>query len=98
MRKLIATMTALMSLAGCSQMSAADSSPEARCQIFARQEGLAVERIEGVDLVGSGHNVRLRLVDGLGRQFNATCATVEGPRWTQPLPSNVVRSNDLLRK
>lgn len=98
MRKLIASLIALVALAGCAQMSAADSSPEARCQNFARQEGLAVTRVEGVDAVGSGHNVRLRLDDGLGRHFDATCTTADGPRWTHPLPSNVVRSDMPLRK
>ena len=64
---------------------------------FARHEGIAVVRVDGVDAVGTGHNVRLRLNDGLGRQFDATCNTAGAPHWTQPLPSNVVRSGMQMR-
>jgi hypothetical protein len=85
-------LVTLFALIGCAQLTLADASPEQRCRNFARHEGLAVSRVEGVDEVSGGHNVRFRLLDGLGRQFDATCTTLQGPRWTQPLPSNVVRS------
>ena len=93
-----AAWIAVVGLASCAQMSAFDSSPEGQCQNFANQDGLAVVRVEGVDVVGTGHNVRLRLGDGLGRHFNATCNTAGGPHWTEPLPSNVARSQMQLRR
>ena len=78
---------------GCAEMSGVHATPEARCQNFARQEGIAVVNVVAVNQVTNGHDVRLRLDDGLGRRFEATCTTAGGPRWTQPLPANVVRSN-----
>ncbi len=60
MKELAVALIASVSLAGCAQMSAADSSPETQCRYFARNEGLAVVHVNGVDVAGSGHNVRLR--------------------------------------
>ncbi len=98
MRKLIVALIAPVALVGCAQMSAADSSPETQCRYFARNEGVAVVQVNGVDVAGSAHDVRLRLDDGLGRHFDATCNTAGGPHWTQPLPPNVVRSGTQLRR
>jgi len=80
-------------VAGCAAMTTGNSSAEQQCVNFARNEGLRVIRVEGVDAAGSGQNVRLRLEDTLGRAFDATCAsaTAGQARWMQPLPSNVVR-------
>ena len=98
MRELAVALIASVALVGCAQMSGADSSPETQCRYFARNEGLAVVQVNGVDVAGSGHNVRLRLADGLGRQFDATCNTATGPHWTQPLPANVFRSDRQMRE
>ncbi len=100
-RKTVFVAVAILSAAGitgCAQMTADNATPQALCQNFARHEGLAVSDLLAVNTVTNGHEVRLRLSDGLGRRFEATCTTVNGPRWTQPLPSNVVRSNAELRK
>ena len=81
-------------LASCAQtMLAGGSSAEQQCINFARNEGLRVVRVDGIDTAGSGQNVRLRLEDSLGRGFNATCTSAAAgqARWTQPLPSNAVR-------
>lgn len=80
-------------LASCAQMTAGSSSAELQCVNFARNEGLKVVRVDGIDAAGSGQNVRLRLEDSLGRGFNATCSSAEGKQasWTQPLPTNAVR-------
>jgi hypothetical protein len=93
-----ATSVAAAFVAGCAQLTADSASPEAQCQNFARLDGLAVTDVLGASAVSGGHDVRLRLLDGLGRRFEATCTTAGGPRWTQPLPANVVRSNTELRK
>lgn len=76
-------------LAGCASTMSGNSSAEQQCIYFARNEGLKVVRVDGVEAA----NVRLRLEDSLGRGFNATCASATGgqARWVQPLPSNVVR-------
>jgi len=78
-------------LASCASTMPGNSSAEQQCVNFARNEGLKVVRVDGVDAAGS--TVRLRLEDSLGRGFNATCAsaTAGQARWMQPLPSNVVR-------
>ena len=86
------------SVIGCAQMTADNATPQARCVNFARHDGLAVADVLAVNTVANGHEVRLRLDDGLGRKFEATCTTAGGPRWTQPLPANVVRSNVQLSK
>ncbi len=79
-------------LASCASTTPGNSSAEQQCVYFARNEGLKVIRVDGVDAAGGGQNVRLRLEDSLGRGFNATCASAAGQaRWMQPLPSNVVR-------
>ena len=89
---LIAPLSAAV-LAGCASTMSGNSSVEQQCVYFARNEGLKVVRVDGVEAAGSGQNVRLRLEDSLGRGFNATCtsATAGQARWVQPLPSNVVR-------
>lgn len=89
---LIAPLAAAV-LASCASTVPGNSSAEQQCVYFARNEGLKVVRVDGVDASGSGQNVRLRLEDSLGRGFNATCAstTAGQARWVQPLPSNVVR-------
>ena len=81
-------------LASCASTVPGNSSAEQQCVYFARNEGLKVVRVDGVDAAGSGQNVRLRLEDSLGRGFNATCTSASAgqARWVQPLPSNVVRS------
>ena len=83
---------AVAALASCAQM-AGSSSAEVQCVNFARNEGLKVVRVDGIDAAGSGQNVRLRLEDSLGRGFNATCnsAAAGQANWTQPLPTNAVR-------
>ena len=89
---LIAPLAAAV-LASCASTMPGNSSAEQQCVNFARNEGLKVVRVDGVDAAGGGQNVRLRLEDSLGRGFNATCAsaTAGQARWMQPLPSNVVR-------
>lgn len=89
---LIAPLAAAV-LASCASTVPGNSSAEQQCVYLARNEGLKVVRVDGVDASGSGQNVRLRLEDSLGRGFNATCAsaTAGQARWVQPLPSNVVR-------
>ena len=88
----LATLAAAL-VASCASTMPGNSSAEQQCVNFARNEGLKVVRVDGVDAAGSGQNVRLRLEDSLGRGFNATCAsaTAGQARWMQPLPSNVVR-------
>ncbi|MGZ8993461.1 MAG: hypothetical protein ACXW16_05535 [Burkholderiaceae bacterium] len=90
---LIAPLAAAV-VAGCASTMAGASSAEEQCVYFARNEGLKVVRVDGVDGAGSGKNVRLRLEDALGRGFTATCASSAAgqARWVQPLPANVVRS------
>jgi hypothetical protein len=93
MKNSLITSLAAVVLASCAQMSGGSTSAELQCVNFARGEGLKVVRVDGTDAAGSGQNVRLRLEDSLGRGFTATCtsATSGQARWTQPLPSNVVR-------
>lgn len=90
---LIAPLAAAVLASCASTMTGGSSSAEQQCVNFARNEGLKVVRVDGVDAAGSGQNVRLRLEDSLGRGFNATCASAAAgqARWMQPLPSNVVR-------
>lgn len=92
MKTRLTALIAVAALASCASM-AGDSSAEQQCVNFARNEGLKVVRVDGIDAAGSGQNVRLRLEDSLGRGFNATCgfASGSGARWAQPLPSNAVR-------
>lgn len=90
MTKCLTALSAIAALAGCAQMkTAGNSTAEQQCANYARNEGLRVIQVEGVD----GQNIRLRLEDRLGRQFGATCAVASdgGTRWAQPLPSNAVR-------
>ena len=94
MKITLITPLAVVALASCSQtMMAGNSSAEAQCVNFARNEGLRVVRVDGVDTAGSEQNVRMRLEDTLGRGFNATCSSAAAgqARWAQPLPSNAVR-------
>lgn len=94
MKTSLTALIAVTVLASCAQsMMAGNSSAEQQCVNFARNEGLKVVRVDGIDAAGGGQNVRLRLEDNLGRGFNATCgvASTGGARWMQPLPSNAVR-------
>lgn len=94
MKTSLTALVAVAALASCAQtMMAGSSSAEAQCSNFARNEGLKVIQVDGIDAAGSGQNVRLRVEDNLGRRFNATCAFASGQpmRWTQPLPANAVR-------
>lgn len=94
MKNSLSALLAVAVLASCAQtMTAGNASAEQQCVNFARNEGLRVIRVDGIDAAGTGQNVRLRLEDSLGRGFNATCASAAAgqARWTQPLPSNAVR-------
>ncbi|HVG04396.1 MAG TPA: hypothetical protein VM937_05600 [Burkholderiaceae bacterium] len=89
MKNALIAPLAVAALASCAQMTASSSSAEQQCVNFARNEGLRVIRVDGIEAA----NVRLRLEDSLGRGFNATCTSVAAgqPRWAQPLPQNAVR-------
>lgn len=94
MKNTLIAPLAVAVLASCAQtMMAGNSSAEAQCVNFARNEGLRVIRVDGIDAAGTGQNVRLRLEDSLGRGFNATCSSAAAgqARWTQPLPLNAIR-------
>ena len=94
MKTTLSALIAAAALVGCAQsMMAGSSSAESQCVNFARNEGLRVVQVDGVDSASGGQNVRLRLEDTLGRRFAATCAVASGggTRWTQPLPTNAVR-------
>ncbi len=94
MKNTLVAPLAVVVLASCAQtMMAGNSSAEEQCVNFARNEGLRVIRVDGIDAASSGQNVRLRLEDSLGRGFFATCSSAAAgqARWTQPLPSNAVR-------
>ncbi len=93
MRNYPIAFVAVAVLASCAQMTAGSSSAEQQCVNFARNEGLRVVRVDGVDAAGGGQNVRLRLEDKLGRGFSATCssASTGEARWAAPLPANTVR-------
>ena len=91
MKNTFTASLAVATLASCAQMMpAGNSSAEQQCVNFARNEGLRVVRVDGIDAA----NVRLRLEDSLGRGFNATCTSAASgqARWMQPLPPNAVRS------
>ena len=94
MKTTLSALIATAVLASCAQpMLTGSSSAESQCVNFARNEGLRVVQVDGVDSASGGQNVRLRLEDTLGRRFGATCAVASGggARWTQPLPTNAVR-------
>ncbi len=94
MKNTLIAPLAVAVLASCAQtLMAGNSSAEEQCVNFARNEGLRVIRVDGIDAAGSGQNVRLRLEDSLGRGFIATCSSAAAgqARWTQPLPSNAAR-------
>jgi len=93
MKNYLIAPLAVALLASCASTMSDSSSAEQQCVYFARNEGLKVTRVDGVEAASAGQNVRLRLEDALGRPFDATCAlaTAGQPRWMQPLPSNVKR-------
>ncbi len=77
-------------LAGCA--TAPDSTPQARCQYFADNEGLEFVRIVSSTPTADGARVEMQLKDALGRPFKATCASAGGKTaWAEPLPANTVR-------
>lgn len=69
--------------------------PEARaqqqCGYFAREEGLRLLQVTGVEADGNSYRVKMRLEDGLNRKLDATCIyAANGNRaWAQALPSYV---------
>jgi hypothetical protein len=77
--------------AGCA--SGPDTTAQAQCQYFAREEGLEFVRIVNVAAGADATNVEMQVKDGLGRSFNATCVSAAGKKlaWLQPLPSNTMR-------
>ena len=87
MKTSFAALVAAAVLASCAQSMTGTSSAETQCVNFARNEGLKVIQVDGVDAVGGGQNVRLRLEDTLGRRFGATCGVASGgaTSWAQPL-------------
>jgi hypothetical protein len=93
MKNSLFATVAFATLAGCAQMTGSYSSAEQQCINLARNDGLRLVRVEGVDTAGGGQNVRLRLEDSLGRGFNATCSSASAgqARWAEPLPRNAVR-------
>jgi hypothetical protein len=93
MKNSLLASVAVVVLASCAQMGGSYSSAEQQCINLARNDGLRIVRVEGVDTAGGGQNVRLRLEDSLGRGFNATCASAPAgqARWAEPLPRNAVR-------
>ena len=77
-------------LAGCATTS--DSTPEARCQYFADNEGLEFVRVVSSTPTADGARVAMQLKDALGRSFTATCTSAGGKTaWAEPLPANTVR-------
>jgi len=69
-----------------------DSTPQARCQYFADNEGLEFVRIVSSTPTADGARVEMQLKDALGRPFKATCASAGGKTaWAEPLPVNTVR-------
>ena len=93
MKNSLFASVAVVALASCAQMAGGYSSAEQQCINLARNDGLRIVRVEGVDAASGGQNVRLRLEDSLGRGFNATCASAPAgqARWAEPLPRNAVR-------
>jgi hypothetical protein len=93
MKNSVLASVAVVALASCAQMAGGYSAAEQQCINLARNDGLRIVRVEGVDTVGGGQNVRLRLEDTFGRGFNATCASAPAgqARWAEPLPRNAVR-------
>ncbi len=75
--------------AGC---AVSDTSPEAQCRYFVREEGFQwVRDIKSAPAAG-GTAVTMEMKDAFARPFNATCVYTDGKRrWAEPLPSNAVR-------
>jgi hypothetical protein len=77
-------------LAGCA--TTPDSTPEARCQYFADNEGLEFVRVVSSTPTADGARVEMQLKDALSRSFKATCTSAGGKTaWAEPLPANTVR-------
>lgn len=77
-------------LAGCA--TTPDSTPEARCQFFADNEGLEFVRVVSSTPTADGARVAMQVKDALGRSFTATCTSAGGKTaWAEPLPANTVR-------
>jgi hypothetical protein len=67
---------------------------EQQCGYFAREEGLRLLEVAGVDSDGDNVRVRMRLEDGLNRKLSATCvfATKSNKAsWAQALPAGYLR-------
>ena len=93
MKNSLLTLVGVAVLASCAQMTGGYSPAEQQCINLARNDGLRIVRVDGVDAAGGSQNVRLRLEDSLGRGFNATCSAPSAgqARWAEPLPRNAVR-------
>jgi hypothetical protein len=88
--KVAAAAGTIALLAGCA--TAPDSTPQARCQYFADNEGLEFVRVVSSTTTADGARVEMQLKDVLGRSFRATCVSAGGKTaWADPLPPNTVR-------
>ncbi len=92
MRKICA-MGAIVLSAGCA--TGPDTTAEAQCQYFAREEGFEWVRNIRSAAVGDGTGVTMEVKDGLGRSFTPTCVYASGKkRWAEPLPANALRRQE----
>lgn len=99
MKTIFAAALSAALCAGCAQTGAGSSaSPAARaeqqCGYFAREEGLRLVEVAGVETDGDNVRVRMRLEDGLNRKLNATCvyaAKDNKAAWAQALPAGYLR-------
>lgn len=93
MKTILAATLAAALCAACAQ-TGSNAAPAARaeqqCGYFAREEGLRLLEVAGVEADGDNIRVRMRLEDGLNRKLNATCvyaANSNKATWAQALPS-----------
>lgn len=84
---------AVIGLAACATGGGDPSSVAAReCGYFARAEGAHVVGVEGVEAVGDGFKVRLKVEDALARRANAECLySANKASWAAPLPNGFAK-------
>ena len=79
--------------AGCA--TGHDSTAEAQCQYFAREEGFEWVRTVKSAPAGGGTGVTMEVKDALSRPFTPTCVVADGKkRWLEPLPSNAIQRQE----